>query len=72
MANTVPETYPPPPTPMPSRGVYTYPYMPPTITLSSSVVQVEINLATLFAQSPPVQNAKEMKEQGRKRFELMM
>ena len=72
MANTMPKTYFSPPAPMPSGRVYTYPYMSPLVIPSPPIVQVEINLATLFTQSPPVQNVEEMKKQERKRVELMM
>ena len=49
MANAIPETcYPPSLTPMPSEGLYTYPYMPLKVVPSPLVTQAKINLGMLF------------------------
>ena len=37
------EIYPPHPTPMPSEGVYTYPYMPSLVISSPPIAQVEVD-----------------------------
>ena len=63
MANVVSKIHPHPPTPIPSGGVYTYPYMPPLVVTSPPVAQVEINLEMIFTQPLPVQSSNELKEQ---------
>ena len=72
LENVIPKTYLPPHTPMPIGEVYTDSCMHSPTILSLPIIQVEVSLATLLAQFPPVQNAKEMKEQERKRVESMM
>ena len=49
ISNVMLETYPPSLlTPMPSRWVYTYPYMPHPIIPSPLITQVDVNPTTLF------------------------
>ena len=60
------------PTPMPSRVVHIYPYMPPPVVPSLPINQVEVNSGMLFTQSLPVQSFDELKEQERKKVEFMM
>ena len=67
MVNTVSETclhF--PPTLMPSKEVYTYPYMPHPVVPSPPVVQAKVNLGLMFTQSLPVKSFDEQKEQERK------
>ena len=66
------EIYPPPLAPMPLGGVYTYSYMPSPIIPNLSITQVDGNPATIFTQSLPFQSSKELKEQERKKLEMMM
>ena len=51
MENAVLEIYPPSLAPMPSRRVYTYPYISPLVISSLPIFQAEVNPTTLFAQS---------------------
>ena len=50
MTNIVSEIYPLPPTPISSREVYTYPYMPLLVISSPQVAQAEVDPKTLFTQ----------------------
>ena len=72
LTNVNPEFYPPPPTPMPFGEVYTYPYMPPFVIPNPPITQVDGNLVTIFTQSLPLQSLEELKEQERKKLEMMM
>ena len=54
LSNAIPETYPHSLVPMPSGGVYTYPYIPPLVIPSPLVVETEVNLTILYAQVSPV------------------
>ena len=72
MVNVVPKIHPPLPNPMPSGGVYTYPYMPPPVVPSLPFAQAEINSTMIFTQPLPVQSLDELKEQERKKVESMM
>ena len=62
MENVMLETYPSPYSSMPSGGVYTCPYIPPSVVPNSLVAQVEINTETIFTQALPVQSSEELKE----------
>ena len=67
MVNTIPETCLPLfHAPMPSEGVYTYPYIHPSMVPSPPISQAEINLGILFTQFVHVQSSEEQKEQERK------
>ena len=45
LASAIQKTYPPPPAPMPSGGVYTYPHMPSPVISSPPISQAEVNPA---------------------------
>ena len=65
LTNVNPKIYPPQPTSMPLRGVYTYPYMPSHVIPNPSIIQVDGNSATIFTQFLPLQSLEELKEQER-------
>ena len=66
LTSAIQETY--PPTPMPSEGVYTYPYMPPPIIPNRSIAQVEANPTTLFIEALRRKFFKKHKKQQRRRI----
>ena len=73
MVNTILETcHPSPPTPMPSKGVYTYPYMPYPVVPSPPIVQTILNLGMFFIQSLSIQSSDDQEEQERKKMEFLM
>ena len=48
LTNVNQEIYPLPPTPMPLRGMYIYPYMPPLVIPNPLITQVDDDTATIF------------------------
>ena len=48
LTNVNPKIYPLPPTPMPLRGMYIYPYMPPLVIPNPLITQVDDDTATIF------------------------
>ena len=71
MVNVISETC-LPLVPVPSRGVYTYPYIHPPLVLSPPMVQDKVNSGMLFTQSLPVQSFDYPKEQERKKVEFII
>ena len=72
MMNTLQETCPPPSAPIPSEGVYVYPYIPLLMMPSLLVTQVQLNLRIVFTQSLPVQSSDDQKERERKNAEFLI
>ena len=51
LTNAISETYLPHFAPIPSGGMYTYPYMPSPVISSPPVAQTEVNPTTLFTHA---------------------
>ena len=72
LTNVNPEICLPPLAPMPPRGVYTYPYVPPFAIPNPPTTQMDSNLTTIFTQSLHFQSSEELKEQEKRKLEMMM
>ena len=60
------------PLPMPSRGVYTCPYMPHLMGPEPAITQTKVNLGAIFIHPMTVPSPKDLKEQKRKNLEFLM
>ena len=72
LTNVNPKIYPPSLALMPPEGVYIYPYMLPLVVPNPPITQMDDSSTTIFTQSLPLQSSEELKEQERKKLEMMM
>ena len=73
MMNILQDTCPFTPAPIPSGGVFPYPYIPPpVVTTSPPVAQDEVNPGIVFTQSMLVQSSDDQKKWERKNLEFLM